>query len=92
MKAFSAALEIFEKPTFSIGRLRPMPGIVDEYFSGSTGNGSEGDTDMHGPWQTSFGPHPVESDFTVARDYQSTILMEQFSAKSEASKMPADPQ
>jgi Mn-containing catalase len=62
MKAFSAALESLEKPIFSIGKLRPTPGIVDEYFNGSTGDGSEGDTDMRGPWQTSFGLHPVESE------------------------------
>ncbi|WP_263359793.1 manganese catalase family protein [Acidicapsa ligni] len=61
MKAFSAALESLEKNPFSVGRLRPTPGIVDEYFNGSTGTGSEGDIDMHGPWQTSFGLHPVES-------------------------------
>jgi Mn-containing catalase len=61
MKAFSAALESLEKPPFSIGRLAVTPGIVDEYFNASTGDGDEGDTDMRGPWQTSFGLHPVES-------------------------------
>jgi Mn-containing catalase len=61
MKAFSAALESLEKSPFSIGRLKPTAGIVDEYFNGSTGDGSEGDTDMRGPWQTSFGLEPVES-------------------------------
>jgi Mn-containing catalase len=62
MKAFSAALESMEKPAFSIGFLKPTPGIVDEYFNASTGDGSEGETDMRGPWQTSFGLHPVESE------------------------------
>lgn len=61
LKAFSAALESLEKSPFSIGRLAVTPGIVDEYFNGSTGDGDEGDTDMHGPWQNSFGLHPVES-------------------------------
>jgi Mn-containing catalase len=61
MKAFSAALESLEKSPFSVGRLAVTPGIVDEYFNGSTGDGNEGDTDMHGPWQSSFGLHPVES-------------------------------
>jgi Mn-containing catalase len=59
MKAFSAALESLEKSPFSIGRLAVTPGIVDEYFNGSTGEGAEGDADMHGPWQASFGLHPV---------------------------------
>ncbi|HEV2646015.1 MAG TPA: manganese catalase family protein [Acidobacteriaceae bacterium] len=61
MKAFTAALEGLEKKPFSIGMLRPTPGIVDEYFNGSTGDGSEGDTDMRGPWSSSFGLHPVDS-------------------------------
>jgi Mn-containing catalase len=61
MKAFSAALEGLEKKPFAIGMLQPTPGIVDEYFNGSTGDGSEGDTDMRGPWTSSFGLHVVES-------------------------------
>ena len=61
MKAFSAALESLEKSPFSIGRIAVTPQLVDEYFNGSTGDGDEGDTDMHGPWQNAFGLHPVES-------------------------------
>lgn len=64
LKAFSAALESMEKSPFSIGFLKPTPGIVDEYFNASTGDGDEGETDMHGPWQSSFGLHPVESQIT----------------------------
>jgi Mn-containing catalase len=62
LKAFTAALESMEKSPFSIGFLKPTPGIVDQYFNGSTGDGSEGETDMRGPWQTSFGLQPVESN------------------------------
>ncbi|HZY62323.1 MAG TPA: manganese catalase family protein, partial [Edaphobacter sp.] len=61
MKAFQAALESLEKSPFSIGMLRPTPGIVDEYFNASTGDGDEGETDMRGPWQTSYGLHLVDS-------------------------------
>jgi Mn-containing catalase len=61
MKAFSAALESLEKPPFSIGRLAVTPKLVNEYFNASTGQGDEGDSDVKGPWQTSFGLHPVES-------------------------------
>lgn len=61
MKAFQAALDSMEKQPFSIGMLKPTSGIVDEYFNGSTGDGAEGETDMHGPWTSSFGLHPVES-------------------------------
>jgi Mn-containing catalase len=61
MKSFQAALDSLEKAPFSIGMLKPTPGIVDEYFNGSTGEGNEGDTDMGGPWTTSHGLHLVES-------------------------------
>ncbi len=65
MKAFTAALESLEKNPFSVGMLKPTPGIVDEYFNGSTGQGSEGEQDMRGPWQTSFGLHPVEANLSA---------------------------
>jgi Mn-containing catalase len=61
MKAFSAALESMEKPPFSIGRIAPTPGLVDEYFNGSTGEGDEGDVDFNGPWRRMYGLRPVES-------------------------------
>jgi len=61
MKAFQAALDSLEKAPFSIGMLKLTTGIVDEYFNGSTGEGNEGDTDMRGPWTSSFGLHHVES-------------------------------
>lgn len=48
-------------------RLKPTPGIVDEYFNGSTGDGAEGDTDMRGPWTSSFGLHPVESQIVEGK-------------------------
>jgi len=62
MKAFQAALDSLGKKPFSVGLLKPTPGIVDEYFNASTGSGNEGDTDMHGPWTSSFGLHLVESE------------------------------
>jgi Mn-containing catalase len=61
MKAFQAALDSMEKQPFSVGMLKPTPGIVDEYFNGSTGDGAEGDSDMRGPWTSCFGLHLVES-------------------------------
>jgi Mn-containing catalase len=50
MKAFTAALESLGKERFSIGKIRPTPGLVDEYFNDSTGVGDEGETDARGPW------------------------------------------
>jgi Mn-containing catalase len=67
MKAFSAALESMEKPAFSIGRLAPTPGLVNEYFNASTGEGDEGESDMRGPWTSSHGLTFVESEMTGGR-------------------------
>jgi Mn-containing catalase len=50
MKAFSAALESMKKPAFSIGKLAPTPGLVDQFFNDSTGAGDEGEIDTRGPW------------------------------------------
>lgn len=64
MKAFSAALESMEKPPFSIGRLAPTARLVDEYFNGSTGDGDEGDSDMHGPWMKMNNLRTVDSEMS----------------------------
>lgn len=50
MKAFAAALESMSKPAFSIGRIAPTPGLVNQYFNASTGSGDEGEIDARGPW------------------------------------------
>src|SRR5579863_8803416 len=52
MKAFTAALESLGKDRFSIGKIPPTPGLVDEYFNDSTGVGDEGETDATGPWNS----------------------------------------
>ena len=50
MKAFTAALESMGKPRFSIGKIPPTPGLVDQFFNDSTGDGEEGEIDARGPW------------------------------------------
>lgn len=50
MKAFAAALESMKKPAFSIGKIAPTPGLVDQFFNDSTGVGDEGEIDTRGPW------------------------------------------
>jgi Mn-containing catalase len=50
MKAFTAALESMGKPEFSIGRIPPTTGLVDQYFNDSTGMGDRGEPDACGPW------------------------------------------
>ncbi|MGY4302798.1 Mn-containing catalase [Bradyrhizobium sp. USDA 4369] len=50
MKAFALALESMNKPAFSVGRIAPTPGLVDQFFNDSTGNGDHGEIDTRGPW------------------------------------------
>jgi len=50
MKAFAAALESMEKPPFSIGRIAPSAGIVNQFYNESTGTGELGEIDARGPW------------------------------------------
>jgi Mn-containing catalase len=50
MKAFSLALESMGKRTFSIGRIAPTPGLVNQFFNDSTGSGDHGEIDTRGPW------------------------------------------
>ena len=50
MKAFALALESMGKSAFSIGRVAPTPGLVNQYFNDSTGAGDHGEIDTRGPW------------------------------------------
>ena len=50
MRAFTQALESLGKAPFSIGKIPPTPGIVDQYYNDSTGEGEHGEKDTTGPW------------------------------------------
>jgi Mn-containing catalase len=50
MRQFTLALESMGKPAFSIGRIAPTPGLVDQVFNDSTGEGDNGEIDTRGPW------------------------------------------
>jgi len=50
MKAFAAALESMNKPPFMIAKIPPTPGLVDQLFNMSTGQGEDGELDARGPW------------------------------------------
>jgi Mn-containing catalase len=39
-----------KKPAFSIGKISPTPGLVNQFFNDSTGAGDEGEIDTRGPW------------------------------------------
>src|SRR6195256_3629077 len=61
MKAFTAALESLGKPRFSIGKIPPTPGLVDQFFNDSTGAGDDGEVDARGPWNQGEDLEFVES-------------------------------
>jgi Mn-containing catalase len=50
MKPFTAALESLNKPRFWIGQIPSTPGLVDQYFNDSTGEGQDGEIDARGHW------------------------------------------
>ncbi len=67
MKAFAAALDSLGKDPFSIGALPPTPGVVDEYYNDSTGEGELG-KDGLGSWIKQDGLHVVEWPGTLQSD------------------------
>ena len=61
MRAFTQALESLGKPAFSIGAIAPTPGIVDQFYNDSTGEGDDGEVDVEGPWNSNREITVVES-------------------------------
>jgi Mn-containing catalase len=74
MKAFAAALESMKKPAFSIGKLAPTPGLVNQFFNDSTGTGDEGEIDTRGPWNKGgdweFVASPALQDAPAGKEVQ----------------------
>lgn len=65
MKAFSAALESLGKDPFSIGKLPPTQGLVNEYYNDSTGDSGTGEDATAAPsWIERNGLHVVDSPFS----------------------------
>jgi Mn-containing catalase len=62
MRAFTAALDSMEKPQFAVGIIQPTPGLVNQFFNGSTGESQYGETDFKGPWNSGNGLHTVQSE------------------------------
>jgi Mn-containing catalase len=60
MKAFQAALDSLVTDPFAVGNIPPTPGLVDEYFDTSTGEGDEGQN-LRGPWNEGNGMRIVEA-------------------------------
>jgi Mn-containing catalase len=61
MKAFAAALESMRKPAFTVGRIAPTSGLVNQFFNDSTGEGDHGEIDARGPWNDGDSWEFVES-------------------------------
>src|SRR3569832_2707573 len=79
MKAFAAALESIAKPAFTIGRIAPTPGLVNQFFNDSPGAGDEGEIDTRGPWNEGGDWEFVESPAlqqTTGADSSSPIKTE----------------
>jgi len=72
MKAFTAALETLGKDRFSIGKLPPTPGLVDQYFNDSTGVGDRGEGDYAGPWNQGGSWHLVNNPAFVPAQSEKT--------------------
>lgn len=85
MKAFTAALESLGKSQFSIGKIPPTPGLVDEYFNDSTGTGDEGETDARGPWNDGGDWKLVEQP-ELAQGVESRSKASGKSSESESSR------
>jgi Mn-containing catalase len=65
MKAFMQSLG---KDPLAVGKIPPTPGLVDQYFDDSTGEGEAG-TNFRGPWNEGNGWQLVESPaFQEMRD------------------------
>lgn len=52
LRAFMQALDSLGKDPLVIGQIPPTPGIVDQYYNDSTGEGDDGEIDTTGPWNT----------------------------------------
>src|SRR6187397_118243 len=61
MKAFMAALDSMGKDRLLIGEIPPTPGVVEQFFNDSTGEGDDGDVDARGPWNEGDGVIFVEA-------------------------------
>jgi len=68
MKAFTLALETMGKPRFVIGHIAPTPGLVQQYFNDSTGQGQYGETDVRDAWNQGDDWQFVESPVIAAQN------------------------
>jgi Mn-containing catalase len=82
MKAFALALESMKKSSFSIGRIAPTPGLVNQFFNDSTGAGDHGEIDARGPWNEGDDWVFTESPALQSSDQTPSIVAESSPAES----------
>lgn len=72
LKAFMSALDALTKDKLVIGKIPPTPGIVNQYFNDSTGEGDMGEKDMRGPWNKGkdieYVEAPIKMEAQVTND------------------------
>lgn len=71
MKAFMLALDSLGKQPLEVGKLPPTPGIVEQFYNDSTGEGPNGEKDMRGPWNQDgfeFVESPIRMEAQVTHD------------------------
>lgn len=83
MRAFALALESMGKPAFSIGRIAPTPGLVDQFFNDSTGTGDHGEIDTRGPWNEGNGWVFTDSPAIQAEPGAQSAIVAESSSPSE---------
>jgi Mn-containing catalase len=91
MKAFTAALESMGKPRFSIGKIPPTPGLVDQFFNDSTGAGEDGEIDARGAWNQAedfvFVESPAFQDIRQTRTDNGPAVDDRSTSTTEAPEM-----
>jgi len=65
MRAFMQALDSLGKDPLVIGAIPPTPGIVDQWYNDSTGEGDDGEIDAIAPWNSGDGIEVVEAPALV---------------------------
>src|SRR3954447_13604450 len=73
MKAFMLGLQSLGKDPLAVGQIPPTPGLVDQYFNDSTGEGDDGETDVRGPWNKGDGWKFVDSPALKALGAKQTV-------------------
>jgi len=90
MKAFTAALETLGKPRFSIGQIPPTPGLVDQFFNDSTGQGDAGEIDVRGPWNE--GDHVQLVEAPVFQDVRQSATASAGQVDDRSTSVAGDPE